>query len=105
MTVRKRAAGVPVRGRINGSPSTSAMLMVSWRARRWPSGISTWRRSTRRGADEPRRLGNGRPGHVVHHGEIGVAAAEPPDRLLSLELLHVHDELGMRTAQIAHRGL
>ena len=53
---------------------------------------------------QARRLGHRHARHVVHHREVGLAAAQPLDRLARLELQHLDHELRVRAAQVAHGG-
>ena len=52
---------------------------------------------------QARGLGGRDAGHVVHHRHVGGAAAEPLDRLASLELEHLDDEPRVRAAQVTDR--
>ena len=52
---------------------------------------------------QARGLGHRDPGYVVHHREVGAAAAEALDGLVGLELQDLDDELGVRAAQVTDR--
>ena len=92
------------RGRINGSASRSATLTASRRDSRWPSGSDHVEVIDEQAAAlQAGGLGHRHPGDVVHHREVGVAAAEALDGLARLELQHLDDELGVHPAQVTHR--